>query len=97
MMDQGDAYTSSRLLYKCDRNIAVIYAQAMRAAMGEDVATDQLLREIDNVIFQNFKYKTALVSLQKDHEANKASQSKAGSPPLTQICKSRRARAKSKS
>ena len=62
-----DPYTNSRLLYKSDRNIASVYSQVMRLAGGESVSQEDLLREIDSLIFQNFKYRTALLSAQKDH------------------------------
>lgn len=86
-MDQGDPYTTCRLLYKSDRNIANIYSQVIRMAHGDSVNKEELLKEIDSLIFQNFKYKTALQSVQKDHEANASTQSKAGIPVITQICK----------
>ena len=90
-----DPYTNSRLLYKSDRNIASIYSQVMRAALGDPVNQEELLREIDSLIFQNFKYKTALLSAQKDHEVNASTQSKAGTSFLIKISTSKRAKQKS--
>lgn len=52
--------------------------------LDPSTAADESLRaeavkEIDTVIFQIFKYKTALLSLQKDLHANEDAQVKAGS------------------
>lgn len=43
-MDQGDSYITSRLLYKCDKNIATIYAEAIKLATGTQANKEELLK-----------------------------------------------------
>ena len=77
-MDSTDEYAHSRLLYKGDQAINSIYEQAIKLMNGEDVNKNELTKEIDSVIHQNFKYRTAIISAKKDYDINEQAHSEAG-------------------
>ena len=77
-MDSTDEYAHSRLLYRGDQVINSIYEQTVKLMNGEDVNKNELLKEIDSIMHQNFKYRTAIISAKKDYDINEQTHSEAG-------------------
>ena len=77
-MDPTDEFVYNKLLNKGDQIIVSVYEQFVKLANGEEVNKDDLLKEMDNIIFQNFKYRTAILSARKDHDLNEEEFGKSG-------------------
>lgn len=74
-MDSTDVYSSRQLLFKCDNSISKLYSNLIKilsdpSGMSDENLKNETVKELDLIMFQIFKYKTALHSLEKDIHCN---------------------------
>ena len=70
-MDSTDEYAHSKLLYRGDTGVTTVYQQLIKMLHDKEVNKEELVKEIDDLIFLNVKYQNALIASKKDHDINK--------------------------
>ena len=82
-----DKYIQKKLLYKFDKKLDLVEQEYIKRLFPEDsnppkVTDKELLEEITNLEFNNFKYKTALLSSNKDLLRNQQDMHEQGNSSL---------------